>query len=132
MGVITGVPDAIVEDFQIIAMLPVCASCFGGVGVDQSATIKRCEQPFVWINDEAVSVFDAVEQGARGGRRQCSTAVGTIDMQPDLLLLTDITNALHVVDDAKIGGASGARYGEESCSVMGVERGNGGFHVGSG
>jgi len=61
MGVVTGVPDAIVEDFQVIAVLPVCASCLGGVSLDQSATIKRRKQPFMGIDNEAVGFFDSVK-----------------------------------------------------------------------
>ena len=61
MSVIAGVPDTVVEYFQIVTVLSVSLPRFGGVCVDQCATIKRREQPFVGVNDKTVRPFDTIE-----------------------------------------------------------------------
>ena len=68
--VVAGVPDAVVKYLEVVTVLAVRFACLCWVGIDECATVKGREQPFVRVHDKAVCALNAVEKRPGRGRRQ--------------------------------------------------------------
>ena len=69
------------------------------------------------IDDEAVRQFNAIERVSNARCSEACATVSAIDMHPDLVLMTDLTDTLHIVNDTEVGGASRAGHGKQTFTV---------------
>ena len=93
-------------------MLSMRCACLAGIRINQSAAVKGRKKPFMGVDNKAVCSFYAVKKCPGRWRSQRRTAISAIDMKPDALFVADIANTLHIVDDAKVGGARRAGHRE--------------------
>ena len=129
MCVVAGIPGAVVKHLEVITLLAVRFARLCGVGINECAAVKWREQPFVRVHNEAVCALNAVEKRPGRRRRQSRPPVCAVHVEPQLLFGAGFADTLHVVDDAQIGGAGGARHRKQPRSVFRAELGNGCFHV---
>ncbi|CAB4768426.1 unannotated protein [freshwater metagenome] len=86
-------------------MLSVCIAGLFRVAINEGARVVGAKEPFVRIDDEAVGVFDAIEQVANAWCAQSSRAVCTVNMKPCVKRLGLLRHAFQIIDDTNICGA---------------------------
>src|SRR4249919_3473354 len=89
-----------------------------GLSVQQSAAVIGREEPFVWVDNEAVGALYSVEEMARARCGKSRATVRAVDMQPHPEPLTNVRYTGEVVDDAGIRGTGRSDHSED---VMGVD-----------
>ena len=92
MGVIGGVPDAAVDHVKVGALLLVRLARDGGRWLNERTAIKGREQPFMRINDEAVSQLHAVKLIPDTGCCETRSAVGAIYVHPNVIVFSGLAN----------------------------------------
>jgi hypothetical protein len=82
------------------------AARIGGIGVEETAAAGGLIEPLVGIEGDGVSEVDSVEGFGNGERGEC--AVGSVDVEPEVVFAADRSNFAEWVDAAG-GGGSGTR-----------------------
>ncbi len=74
-----------------------------GLAVEQGGAVERREQPLVGIDDERVGLFESRELVPDRGGEQRGSAVGAVDVEPQIALVRHLGHAGEIVDDAGVG-----------------------------
>ena len=71
------------------------------------------------VQDERVGVLDPVVGASDARGEQPGATVGTVDVEPQAVVASDLRRTGQVVDDAGVGGASRGDTDRIICSVVG-------------
>ena len=71
----------------------------------------------MWVDDETVRQFNAVECLPNARRSETCATIGAIDVHPHVLSMTNFANTLHIIYDTKICGASRTGHGKQTFTV---------------
>src|SRR6185437_12269706 len=94
----------VVDDVQVGGVLLVHGPGHRRVPVQQRGAVERREQPLVRVHDERVGMLDTVVASPDTRREQAGPAVGTVHVEPQLVLAGHLGHAGQVVDDARVRG----------------------------
>ena len=97
------IPFRYMDDIQIRRVLGVGSPSELGLPVNERAAVEGGEEPFVRVENERVSLLDAVVFVAYRSSKDLGAAVRAVNMEPPIPLLRDLAYSSKIVDDPTVG-----------------------------